>query len=214
MIGVFSLPYFRQNHYELFSKVHTLCYLFVFVNAGMHEPKANLWILVFFCASFFLSRILRALKMCWNSVGNYATLTPMNGLTKVTFSERIDAKPGSHVFVTFPTLRPFESHPFTISDIEDTQLRVSRRGGFTAVLHDYATKNPGCQVRVLVEGPFGHVPNFKSFDRVLLIAGGVGATYSMSIALDIARIQDWPRDRKIVEFIWVVQHEGLCVPFE
>ena len=72
--------------------------------------------------------------------------------------------------------------------------------GSTALLADLAKKPQ--PVPLLIEGPYGsakHFPDFASnFDYVLMVAGGVGATFTMPIYRDlISKGED-----DMVRFIW------------
>ncbi|KAF2104692.1 hypothetical protein NA57DRAFT_70900 [Rhizodiscina lignyota] len=206
---MFAIQPIRQRFYELFVKTHMIGFLLVIINVGLHKPdlvRKAVWIVVFIGASFFLSRLVRFLVLVYNSWGNRAILMPLNGATKVVFKKTLRAKPGDHIFITIPKVRTFEAHPFTISDTTYTQLRIRNRDGFTAALHEYAQQHPGKEVSVLIDGPFGNTPDFHSYDKVLLVAGGVGATFSFAIALDIVRRKQW-NDNQIIELAWIIQSE-------
>jgi predicted ferric reductase len=210
LLCVLSIKPLRQRFYEVFVKTHTFFYLMIIINVGMHKPDLSrkvIWIVTFVAASYTFSRVARAGMLLYNSYGNAATLTPLEGATKVTLKKRVEAKPGDHILLKFPALGWAESHPFTISDTEFTQLRVRKRDGFTAALHDKALESPGKSLNVLIEGPFGATPNFHKYDKVLLVAGGIGATFSISVALDLARRGQGDSSQS-VEMLWMVKSEG------
>lgn len=59
-----------------------------------------------------------------------------------------------------------------------------------------------------LEGPYGasnHLPDLTDFDNVLLVAGGVGATFAMPIYRAIAEYHDTTPGATQVRFIWAVQ---------
>jgi predicted ferric reductase len=210
LLCVFSIKPLRQRFYEVFNKAHTFFYLMIIINVGMHKPDLSrkvIWIVTFVAASYTLSRLVRAGVLLYNSYGNTATLIPLEGATKVIFKRRIGAKPGDHVLLKFPSLAWAESHPFTISDTEFTQLRIRKRDGFTATLHEKALESPGKSFPVLIEGPFGATPNFHMYDKVLLVAGGIGATFAISVALDLIRRDEGDRSQS-VKMLWIVRSEG------
>lgn len=66
---------------------------------------------------------------------------------------------------------------------------VRRRGGFTSRLYDYARKNPGATVPVVVDGPYGGIDTQRFFesDRVMVVAGGSGAGWSLAFIEQFAR---------------------------
>lgn len=208
VLCLFSLQQIRTRFYEVFLKVHTIGYILLIVLVGLHKPDLTrkvVWIITFVGASYFLSRTFRVIILTYNSWGNSVTLVPLNGATKIVFKRRLRAEPGDHLFITIPALRSFESHPFTICDTEVTQLRCRKRDGFTKVLHEFAEQNTGKALRVIVDGPYGTTPDFSTYDKALIVAGGVGATFSFSIALDLVRRA---RTEQVVDFLWIVKSEG------
>lgn len=78
--------------------------------------------------------------------------------------------------------------------------------GTTAMLADLA-KDPQ-PVPLLLEGPYGsakYFPNLASnYDRVLLVAGGVGATFTLPIYRDLLS----KGKGSIVKFVWSVKSEA------
>lgn len=211
VLSVFSLKPIRKRFYEVFLKVHTFGYIILIIMVGLHKPDLTrkvVWIITFVGASYFLSRVVRVAFLPYNSWGNSVTLTPLNGATKVVFKRRLRAEPGDHLFITIPAIRPFESHPFTICDNDVTQLRCRKRDGFTRVLHEYAEQNAGEALRVIVDGPYGSTPDFATYDKALIVAGGVGATFSFCVVLDLVRRA---KTEQVVDFLWIVKSEGMAL---
>lgn len=61
---------------------------------------------------------------------------------------------------------------------------------------------------IALEGPYGasnRLPDLSDFDKVLLVAGGVGATFVMPIYRAIAEYHDTTPGATQVRFIWAVQ---------
>jgi NAD(P)H-flavin reductase len=145
---------------------------------------------------------------------------PSRKLTQ--FAER----PASHVYLSIPRKsRPgrnafslsnlrfeFLSNPFTVALVDEeagTLTLVARqmKGPVTAALSRLASlQAPGCKVVLNIDGPYGAAANYPilvgtSFDKILLVAGGVGATFIMplyeSIATESAAVQ--------VEVLWAVR---------
>lgn len=78
--------------------------------------------------------------------------------------------------------------------------------GFTRDLYKAAQASPGKSLRCSVDGAYGQVPNFKVFDKVVLVAGGSGASFTFAIALDL--IEASKKAVMSIDFIWIVRHEG------
>ncbi|KAK3400555.1 ferric reductase like transmembrane component-domain-containing protein [Sordaria brevicollis] len=116
----------------------------------------------------------------------------------------------------------FMFNPFTIAHVDHssgTLTLVARQqsGPMTTSLARFATSNPSPSSRVEgkkallnIEGPYGAARHFPSlslgteFDRVLLIAGGVGATFTIPLYRSI--ISSNPEAK--VEMVWAVRTAG------
>ncbi|KAK4192196.1 Ferric/cupric reductase transmembrane component 2 [Podospora australis] len=122
----------------------------------------------------------------------------------------------------------FLFNPFTVASAEEghnsepTLTLVARHSGgpMTAALGRYAraakpiTNNTGSirnedKIPLNIEGPYGavtHFPHFSSgdFDRILLVAGGVGATFTVPLYRSI--INENPSAR--VQMIWAIRDAG------
>jgi predicted ferric reductase len=110
--------------------------------------------------------------------------------------------------VWLPKIRLFESHPFTIVATSPTELIVSSYDGFTKALHNFATKNPGTAIRASLDGPYGTFPDPTDFDKVVLVAGGSGASFTFGLASNMLQRMHDNSDKQI-DFIWAVRDRGL-----
>ena len=128
-------------------------------------------------------------------------------------SKHFHWRPGQNVYLSFPSIStfPFESHPFTISTIDDDSksdgstlvfiLRVQR--GFTKKLLKEASSDT--TYKVFLNGPYGSPPLLMGYQTVILIAGlfflslhlalfiicvigGSGVAFTLSLFLDILRL--------------------------
>ena len=94
-------------------------------------------------------------------------------------SKHFHWRPGQNVYLSIPSTSTFsfESHPFTISTIDDDSksdgsalvfiLRVQR--GFTQKLHKEASSDT--TYKVFLNGPYGSPPLLIAYQIVILIAG-------------------------------------------
>lgn len=87
------------------------------------------------------------------------------------------------------------------------ELIINTYSGFTRDLHQYANKNPGANLTVSVEGPYGTVPDPLEYDKVVLVAGGSGVTFTIGLATDLIRRLS-PDSRNKIEFVWAVRDSG------
>ncbi|KAI1438481.1 ferric reductase NAD binding domain-containing protein [Xylaria sp. CBS 124048] len=109
-----------------------------------------------------------------------------------------------HCYIWLPQIRAFETHPFTIITTDPVELVISKHSGFTKDLHDYAVANPGAELRVSAEGPYGTFPDPAESDKVVLVAGGSGATFTLGLLADMLRGLA-PESEKQVDFFWVTR---------
>ncbi|KAJ8104413.1 hypothetical protein POJ06DRAFT_191907 [Lipomyces tetrasporus] len=120
-------------------------------------------------------------------------------------------KPGQHVTISFPTVAPFTSHPFTVSSLakDEKMLFVVRvKTGFTRTLlnktlaasqeiqEDKNEQQIGIAAApvvtatasfpVLVDLPHGGpTRDWNQFETVLAVVSGVGATFGFSVIRDV-----------------------------
>lgn len=210
LLTLFSVSVIRNRFYEVFYKLHVFLYLMIVINVGLHKPTLEKGVVPIISAIggiWCLDRVIRTSRMLYHSWDSSATLTALpEGSTKITFKRSVNCSPGSHAFVWIPAIRLFETHPFTISSIAKTEFVARKRKGFTSDLHTYALQHPNVQLRVGFDGPYGAVPNFRTFERVVLLAGGIGASFTFAIAMDFIRQTKQKHMRtKSVEFVWVVK---------
>lgn len=211
IIYITSLQFFRKRFYELFYIVHVTMFVVTVVFLGLHKPHKFAPVMYAVGTFWCIDRLLKITRMMIHSHNNTATLIPLAGLaTKVVLSKPIWGQPGSHAFLSIPKIRNFQSHPFTISSSNGVEFVIKAQNGFTLDLHKYALKHPGVKVKAMFDGPYGAVPDFGRFNRVVLFAGGSGGTFTFPIAMDLVR--NMGRFCTVaVEFIWVIRDERRCM---
>jgi ferredoxin-NADP reductase len=90
---------------------------------------------------------------------------------------------------------------------DSVEFVISARDGFTKDLFEAACEKPGRKVRAGLEGAYGHVPAIMGYERVVLFAGGSGATFTFALAVEWAKKQD-VEAMKSLEFVWSVRTAG------
>jgi NAD(P)H-flavin reductase len=136
---------------------------------------------------------------------------------------RPDANPASAAFLLFE----FLFNPFTVAAVDDetgdlTLVARHLGGPITSALARFAGIKPANtmsqstivsredgKIPLCVEGPYGmvkHFPNLAGgdFDRILLVAGGIGATFTVPLYRSI--LHDNPHVR--VEMVWALRGAG------
>lgn len=201
----------RRWWYEAFYYVHITFWMLSIVMVGLHQPefaKKVLFITIVAAGLWLLDRLVRILRLILYSTNNTVTLTPLpHGGTRVTLTKApIGAHSGKHCFLWVPGVRLFETHPFTITATSPLEFVVASYDGFTGALHRYAVQHTGVPLRASVEGAYGALPQVMRKDKIVLVAGGSGASFTIGVALDLlSRIDD---EKKVIEFIWMVKDQG------
>ncbi|KAK0111505.1 hypothetical protein ONS95_001860 [Cadophora gregata] len=210
----------RRIRYEVFYVSHIAMFIILIVMVGFHQPhiaEKGAIAVIFAGTIWTCDRILRGLRVLWYSYDNRATITPLaHGGTRIILRRSPSrAVPGTHCFLWIPKIRLFETHPFTIVSNSPTSLElvISAYDGFTNDLHNYAIKNPDAILRASIDGPYGAIPNFsKTADKVILIAGGSGASFTFGIALDMLKKLD-SKSKTTIDFIWTVREQETLAWF-
>jgi predicted ferric reductase len=204
----------HQLRYELFYIIHVTMFMVIIIMVGFHRPDyatKSAYITTFAGSIWALDRLIRFTRLSWNSIGNTATILPLaNGGTLVVVNKRVARmESGKHAFLWMPKIRAMETHPFTAVSNNPLKFVVSAYDGFTRDLHAYAVMHPGATLKASVDGPYGALPNFCTYDKVLLLAGGSGASFTFGVALDILGKLANNFRKTAIEFVWVVRHEGM-----
>ncbi|KAF5663374.1 ferric-chelate reductase [Fusarium heterosporum] len=207
----------RTWWYELFYYLHVTFWILAIIMTGLHQPEPGKKILYVVCVSagiWGVERILRLTRIIFNSINNTVILTPLpNGGTRVILTKAPRGSfSGKHGYLWTPAVRALETHPFTMVSTDPLEFVVAAYDGFTRALHKYALENPGIELKASVEGPYGSLPDFRSYGRVMLIAGGSGASFTIGAALNMLKTLDV--GAKIdIEFIWMIRNHTYLAWF-
>ncbi|MDI1486779.1 MAG: hypothetical protein OHK93_006040 [Ramalina farinacea] len=123
---------------------------------------------------------------------------------------------GQHIYIGFPSLREkLRINPFTIAippsqaiSSESLKLVVRSLSGTTAML-DQLASSANAHSLLTIEGPYGAAKYFpdlaEKYDRILLVAGGVGATFVLPIYQQV--IATATAETR-VKLVWAVRERG------
>jgi hypothetical protein len=204
--------FLRRARYEIFYIIHVAMFIIIVITAALHRPKfgsKSVIIFIFTGCLWFSDRLIRGLRILFNAYGNNATLTALpHGGVRVTMRRSLwFAKPAEHLVLWVPRVRKLETHPFTIVSTNPLELVVKAHDGFTRDLRAYALANPGAALRASVDGPYGAIPSFVKYDRLVLIAGGSGSSFTFGAALSVVRSA--AAKKPFINFVWVVRDCGM-----
>lgn len=219
-----TLAPFRKMSYKLFVIQHIITFMGLIIAIMEHLPSTALYSRVYIwipIGFYFFDRAVRTLLYLWSNLSPaQATLEALDGAAvKVRFSGRRIPKwgPGAHVRLRFPKFGFWHTHPARIlstpsSHGGDLVFIMRVRGWFTQQLLKHAEASSTSAAvptsTVLVGGPYYSSHNdFAAFNTAVLIAGGSGVAFTLSILIDLAlRAARQKLPLQTVKFAWVIRH--------
>ncbi|KAL6722370.1 hypothetical protein ACLMJK_001477 [Lecanora helva] len=229
-IVVFSIPWVRHRFYETFYWLHWclgasylgLCF-WHFAQEGDSWTylwaALGLWLISILGRSFYKNSAFKLDKE-WSSYPSHLSIMP-GDVTRIDAYLPIGVKwePGQHFYLRFPTLFPFDNHPFTVANIPDPSHKneslvqkatffARPHSGFTKKIAAYASANVDNNEAVWLEGPYGGISRdiARRCNTLILIAGGSGITACLSWLLHCAEVMavgEGPL--QCVKLVWIVR---------
>lgn len=219
IILILSLSPIRHAFYETFLTTHIIL-AFIAVVASLihcvttHEIATGLPQLTWFIAMMVIwmfdrtARLVRLTYCNWSHRGfTEAIVEAMPGeCSRVTMHlpRHVDIKPGTHAYIRFAGIKPWENHPFSIAWVDhhseelpfdEKELMILKRKtttsvsfvigaqtGFTRDLYNRAMEAPSqaIRTRAALEGPYGGHHELDSYGHAVLVAGATGITHQLS----------------------------------
>ncbi|KAI3339649.1 ferric reductase like transmembrane component [Ustulina deusta] len=227
-----ALSVVRQYSYRIFFITHLLVALALPPTIYFHAHHASFYVwesLIVFLLDIAKRRFGTIIADTEVELIPGTDLIKLVGTIPKSKIDRFAKNPGTHIYLSLPSAsRPsknpiapahlvfeFSFNPFSIAAVDENsgQLTlVARRhdGPMTRALSKFATNtNPDSKVKLAFDGPYGcaqRFPNLASseFDRILLVAGGVGATFTLPLYRWI--LAENPAAR--VQMAWAVRGAG------
>lgn len=221
ILGTTALATIRNYSYRLFFIVHVFLSLFLLPILYFHVPYLRVYIIE--SAAIF---ILLIVQRNISSTPVPATLTrlPKTNLLSISIplspalAKRFHT-PGQHIYLAFPAslaspLNKLRLNPFTIANLpsQEHNLRLVIRplAGTTQTLSSLTHSSKKASTPLVIEGPYGAAPYFPNlldhYDRILLVAGGVGATFTLPIYRHLLqRLRGTDASAGKVRFVWTVR---------
>jgi hypothetical protein len=223
-LGASALGLVRKWNYRVFYVIHVVGASILLPLLFFHVHHVRVFVIQSACV-YFLNVILRTLNT--KKFSGSLSLIPGTNLVQVTVplsGPTRHWKAGQHVYLHPPASHDsklpsrLRTNPFTVASLpkKDGQLLLIARtlNGNTrslAAAARSAEMSSGNDSTLLkLEGPYGisnHLPDFVVFDRILLVAGGVGATFIIPFWRSIIysrRNEHIPKDGDI-RLIWSVR---------
>lgn len=217
IIAFQSFHFLRSRWYEIFLVVHIVFAIAFFIACFYHCYELGwlewIWAAV---AIWSFDRAVRLVRLAWSGFGKaQSTLFP-NDIFKMTisYSGRWKYYPGCHVFIH--VMRPWgfwESHPFTLYQHPDPAQKdklmicgTVKKGMTKHIANDLAKlPNAAGNIRLLLDGPYGHKQNLQHYDTCIFVAGGIGITATYAYAADLLARSDMKQN---IVFIWITRYES------
>ncbi|GLB41559.1 putative FAD-binding domain containing protein [Lyophyllum shimeji] len=204
----------RNRYYETFKKIHFLAsiifMIFLFIHCNFRLTSWDyFWATGAVYGVTWLARFGRALFQ--NGLGHTATFEALpDRMVRVRIpTKTLNWAPGQSYFVRFLDLgvHALTSHPFTVTSLPSSsvlEFHVRVREGTTARLASFAES--GKTSAVMLDGPYGGVHgSLGAYDRVVLLAGGSGVSFTVPLLLDLLKGLAEKRVRtKHIHFLWAV----------
>lgn len=223
ILGTTALSKIRNYSYRVFFILHVVLSISLLPMLYFHVSHLRGYIL-----ESVAVYVLLILQRNISSTLTIATISqlPSSALLSISLQPKAPAKlpksiPGQHIYLSFPLsadapLNKLCLNPFTIANLptKDGNMRLIIRplSGTTNLLSTLAETNTRRRpTPIIVEGPYGSAPYWpdllKFHDRILLVAGGVGATFTLPIYRSLMQnvSRESPTLRSKIRSIWSVR---------
>ena len=227
LLNTAALSKIREWNYRVFFYTHVVLSIALLPILYLHVSHLRAYILE--AAAIYIILIIQR-NASQTSANATITQLPNTNLLSITIPLPTTCSlatrkytPGQHIYLGFPSLpQKLRINPFSIvnpSPSADGKIHLVARklNGTTALLADLATnnKNNNKTTPLLIEGPYGsatYFPDLMTFDRVLFVAGGAGATFTLPLFIDLlqrraAVAEQWATP-PVVKFVWSVRQEA------
>jgi predicted ferric reductase len=245
-----SLSPVRHAFYETFLNVHILLAFIIFAMTLVHCASAAIpgglpqlpYMIAIFLLWFFerLARMFRLAYNNWSSRRGFteAVVEPLPGdCSRVTMHlpRYLDVAPGTHAYIRFMGVNPWENHPFSIAWVEhhpegadrtlddreksynraelqsgttSVSFVIGAQTGFTRQLFDRASRGGthSFRVKAAMEGPYAGHHSLDSYGHAVLFAGSTGITHQLSYLKPLIQgFNDGTIATRRVTLIWVMR---------
>ena len=215
ILSTTALQRARRWNYRVFLLSHIIIANLVLVTLYIHVTHIRLYVLQAIAVNT-INRILHYSSL--KTFSGTIKALPGTELVQIripitSLNSTLAWKPGQHVYLSRPSGKSTsitdllflqnQTNPFTVASIpvkdKELLLIVKTLTGNTKKLAELARSlsnpenNDAPVVPLTLEGPYGasaHLPDFSAFDKVLLVAGGVGATFVLPIYRSIIEFHD------------------------
>ena len=217
VIGTTALAKIRDWSYRLFFYLHVILSMSLLPILFFHVSHIRIYIIE--SAAIYLILILQRNASQATAEATIELIPSTNLLSiSIPLTKSLSSKTytqGQHIYLGFPSLpQKLRINPFSIANRDpqdDKKIKLVARAlsGTTAMLADHAAKQK--TTSLTLEGPYGaanYFPNLASYDRVLFVAGGVGATFTLPLYLNLLHRDAQGEKIPRMKFVWSVRQSA------
>lgn len=192
IISLMSMPFIRNNSYEIFQIGHLLMFPMIGMLCAhgtamlLQHPMLGYW-LAFPTLLVLFERGWRFLRGFMRVPARVKVLDTDAVLLTCKHPKGLDWKynAGQYILLQIPEISFFQWHPFTVSFCKGNMLHVHIKfeGDWTTALKDLPEDR---DIRVGIDGPFGApAQRFYDYSHSIIIGGGIGITPFSAILADL-----------------------------
>lgn len=227
-----SLARVRQYSYRLFFVVHVASAILIPILIFFHAPSVRLYLAEALVVLFLDLGVRKATTITAPSTVEIIPGTNLVKVSSALPLRRLSsfkAVPGSHIYLSVPSgsridagsgVFDFLYNPFTVASVDESRGSITlvarvRNGPMTLFLSHFAASSPvppadPRKIPLAIEGPYGtmgkqlHDLLDWGAARILIVAGGVGATFALPVYRAIR--QELPSTK--TQLIWAIRGAG------
>ena len=227
LMGVLSISHIRNNFFEVFYYSHKILFVIIIISSILHYILVLFYILptfmlylidIYFRNKYTIKSAHTTLKITGYEKYNTSCI-----LINIETLKKIKIPAGSFFFLCYRDISRFEWHPLSVVFESNNNILFCAKdmgqNSWTNHLKNYdATllkKEILLNRNVYLQGPYQcNNINYKKYEYMIFIAGGIGITPIISILQDInkLKIQGLLNIKKII-FIWVIPHNSMIKVF-
>lgn len=196
VLAITSMASIRRWSYRVFFVFHIAIAISIVPILFLHAPPLRLYggeAIAILTIDILLRRLNTVTAVSRITMIEHTELVGLASPIPESKISRFKAAPGQHVYLSIPSSIQFSVpllsihqllfNPFTVAGVSPREILLvlrAQHGPTTTALKQLA-RLPSTNVSINIEGPYGasrQFPNFTAeFERILLVAGGVGATF-------------------------------------
>ncbi|KAK9474676.1 ferric reductase like transmembrane component-domain-containing protein, partial [Dipodascopsis tothii] len=217
VIIVQAMYLLRHKWYETFLLLHIILVLTFFIGLYYHLAIDDLGYYEYIWATVAVWGFDRAFRLVRIALYGWATKAEFRIVSPDVFEIRVKtrgwlkpkkAHPGQYSFIHIGRFRGWESHPFSLLDVDlasGTYVYWCKAfDGMTRNVYKYLEAQPDnrASLRVAVDGFYGEKFPLEHHDSVVLVAGGIGIT---AMAQYAKYLKSRLRERQHLVLHWITR---------